>query len=1003
MKHLLTLFLLAAVAAPLPAQLRLNEAVTSNASFTDEDGDTPDWLELRNAGGTPVELAGYTLSDKRDRPAKWTLAGGTLEPGDHLLVWASGKDRPGTATYRTLIDRGAVFRYRLPDGPVAGGWTDPDFNDGSWATGATGFGYGDGDDATGVPFGTRSVFLRRTFTVADPAAITDLILDVDFDDGFVAYLNGAEVGRRNLSGDRPAWDQTATTDHEAQLLSGGLPDRFTLDDPQDLLRAGTNVLAIQVHNVSAVSSDLTLIPFLSARYAGPSSEGSAPPAVLGFPTPAPHTNFKLSAAGETLYLHAPDGAFVDSLPLYGLPGGVSYGIPAGGGPAVLFDDPTPGGPNPNVGFAGVVDGRVTFSQAGGPTGAFTLSMIGGAATDLIRYTLDGSDPGPTDPVATGGLDISETTVVRAAIFRTGYLPSPVTTATYLVDEDHELPVVAITTEPANFFDPVTGIYVLGEGYQGDFPYFGSNIWEDIEHPAHFALYPTAGDALSIDLGTKIFGGYSRGQDQRSLSFFARGRYGADAIDYPLFPQRPYAAYQAFVLRNSGNDLYWSSLRDGTLTSLMLDSNVDVQAYRPAVSYVNGRYWGIFNLREKVNEHFLASLHDVDPDEVNLVELNGQAVHGSAAGYNALVEFAANNDLRDPTNYRQVAEQIDLPNYLQYQVAQIYFDNRDWPGNNIKYWNAPGKKWRWILFDTDFGAAIWDANAAAVNTLDFALDGDGPNWPNPPWSTLLLRRLVANPDFRHRFVNQFADEMNVRFRPGAVQAHILGKADAIYSEIPRHNARWGRIGEWEDNVWRMIDFFYDRPAHMRRFLRERFDLPAERELTITNPTTDMGSVRVNTLAVTTGFWRGTYFEGCPVPVRAIPHEGYRFVRWELDNTSTNADITIDLTGPGTLRPIFAPGTTATDDAGQALAEVTDVSLSPNPSTGALVLRFTPQRATHLTARLLSADGKLVQQLFDQDFSARTQVQRWSVPHLAPGVYYLELSGAGDRITLPWSKQ
>ena len=90
-------------------------------------------------------------------------------------------------------------------------------------------------------------------------------------------------------------------------------------------------------------------------------------------------------------------------------------------------------------------------------------------------------------------------------------------------------------------------------------------------------------------------------------------------------------------------------------------------------------------------------------------------------------------------------EIDIENFIIYQVAQIYFDNTDWPGNNIKFWRPENGKWKWILYDTDFGFGIWGNNNYQNNTLSFALQSNGPGWPNPPWSTLLFRRLVQNID------------------------------------------------------------------------------------------------------------------------------------------------------------------------------------------------------------------------------------------------------------------
>lgn len=1005
--HQTFLALFVFIAAALPAQVIINEVVTSNSVHFDEDGDSPDWIELYNTGTETVDLTGYHLSDRENQPRKWRIGNLQIAAGEYALIWASDKDRNAASTFRTLVNRGDFFRYHVPTGPVPETWIDNDFN-AAWSSGPSGFGYGDGDDATNLPAGTTSVFLRRSFNLVDPADVTALLFDIDYDDGFVAYLNGTEIARANIEGDRPSWDALATTFLEPRIIFDAAPLRFDIPNPAALLRAGENVLCIQGHNVNATSSDLTFIPFLTASFRGLSQQGVPPPAVLRLPANGTslHTNFRLSAAGETVYLNDPEGNPVDNLPAIALPANHSVGIPGNSGPARFFRQTTPGARNPDEGFVGVITDRVTFSHPGGLTGPRAVSLGGAAPENTIRYTLDATEPTAASPAYDQPIQVDTNQVIRAAIFRPGYLPSPIASATYLLGLNHDLPVVSLVTEPDNFFHPVTGMYVLGEGYEGAFPYFGSNIWEDTEHPVHFTLYEAEGQTrFQFNGGVKIFGNYSRGNDQRSFSLFARGRYGATELEYPLFPQRDYDTFQAVVLRNSGNDNIITQLRDAVLTSLMAGSAVDFQANRPVATYINGDYWGLYNLREKINEHFLASLHDVDADDIDLVELNGQAVHGSADGYNALIDYVRENPVSQEVHYNYVADQIDLDNYIQYQAAQIYFDNRDWPGNNIKYWKHREGKWRWILFDTDFGAAIWDINAAEVNTLGFALDAAGPNWPNPPWSTFLFRRMITNETFRHRFVNQLADEMNSRFLPTPVIQHINERADAVVNEMPNQAARWGQVGgSWNAQVERMRNFFVRRPARMKAYIQEQFGLPAVHRLRLSISDTEQGYVQVNSLTIEDNSWGGDYFQEVPIRVTAVPREGYQFVRWELDATSTDAELELNMTSALTLRPVFVDQITSVGEARNTLRLVNELQVSPNPSAGEFRLAFTVLGTTELTATLHDGLGREVRRLFTTTFGAGPQVQGFDVTALAAGTYYVHLSERGGGTTvLKWVRR
>ena len=992
---------------PLSAQVRINEIVTSNSIYLDEDGDSPDWFELRNFGAEAVDLTGYYLSDKPDQPQKWRIVDLSLGPDEYAFVWASGKDRATVNVHRTLIDRGDAFRYLIPQAPVDPAWTGLGFDDGDWAVGPTGIGYGDGDDETTVPDGTLSVFARRTFTITSPERVEAMFLDIDYDDGFVAYLNGQRIARANMTGNPPAWDALANSFVEPRIVNEAPPGRYIVANVADLLLPGENVLAIQVHNFNATSSDLTLIPFLTARFTGIGTEGSIPPAILGYATGSLHTNFRLTAEGEAVYLHDAAGDFVDSLRAYGLPADVSIGIPGNGGAPAFFSNTTPGERNPDAGFDGVVTDELTFSNQGGLfSDPLRVTLRGATGENVIRYTLDATEPTPESTVYTGPLDISATTVVRAAIFREGYLPGRVKTANYLFDVGHQLPVVTLVTEPDNFFHPLTGAYVLGSDYTGtDVPFFGSNIWEDIEHPINFSFYePDGSDAFHLDGGVKIFGGWSRAFDQRSLSLFARGRYGETKMKYDFFPRRDYDKFQALVLRNSGNDNQNSSMRDVVLTGLMENSEVDIQAHRTVVTYLNGEYWGVYHLREKINEHFLASLHDVDPDGIDLVEQNGQPIHGSAEAYNAMVDYARDNPVDEAVHYDYLAGLIDLDNYAQYQGAQIYFDNKDWPGNNIKFWKARGGKWRWIQFDTDFGGGPWSDNAANVNTLNFALEPNGPNWPNPPWSTLLFRRLITNENFRNLFVNRLADDMNSRFLPEVALARINARADLIRAEIPRQNARWGRAGNWGDNVERMRKFFRERPARMKGFVRREFSLPAVHRLDIRISDTDEGYVEVNSLTIEEAQWSGDYFQDVPIRVKAVAREGYSFVRWELDNTSAEEELTINMTDRRRLRPVFREEATSVPELRNSLAAVSGVDLSPNPSAGEMLLRFSVQHPVTLTAEVFDSQGRIVRQLFSERFGAGTRVQRKFFNDVAPGVYLVRLTErGGGTATVKWVRR
>lgn len=882
-------------------QIIVNEVLSSNSKYLDEDRDPSDWIELYNFSDNTVDLTNWTITDKEDNP-KWKFEETEIEANDYLLVWASGKSK-SNSTFRTLINHGDIWKYTVPTQPVNLSWIDVDYNDENWLSGPTGFGYADDDDTTEIPSGSISVFMRKQFTISNLSSVESIYLDIDYDDGFVAYINGIEIARSNMTEPRPSFNDFTITDHEASIYTGMKPEQFEIN--KSSLQEGQNVISIQAHNVSTTSSDFTIIPFLTVKYNQENTDGIEVPDILGYTSNEIHTNFKITT-DETVFLYDSDGNEVSALTIQNAPADVSTGIIPNSQSAVLFDQPTPLAINSEDGFQGFITDEVIFSDEGGLVDPLQLTLSNSGEDGIILYTTDSSEPNTTSNVYSSPINISQNTVVRARVYKQGYISSRINSRAYILDRDHEIPVVSLITEPDNFFSDETGIYVLGEGSFPDFPYVGSNIWEDWERPVHVSLYDEDNLKLDFNGGTKIFGGWSRANDQRSLSIFARGRYGTSEIEYPLFPQLQYERYQAFILRNSGNDFLSTNIRDAALTTLMEGSGLETQAYRPVVTYINTVYWGIFNMREKMNEHYLASRYNIDPEEIDILGPYDEVIQGSNASFKSMMTFLESNSLVSEENYQMISNQIDIDNFIKYNVAQIYFDNTDWPANNNKQWRSKNGKWRWMLYDTDFGFGIWNSDAYQNNTLSFALESNGPIWPNPPSSTLLLRRLVDNISFRNRFINQFADELNSRFVPEHVENHIENIASGIASEVSDHYDRWGGfVSTHNDRVTDMIRFGNFRPNIIRSQLRSRFNLPANHEITlqVTDPT--KGFIKINSLTLSEPIWKGEYFQNVPIKVTAVPRQGYVFSHWTGSAGTDNAELILNMNSDLLLTAVFLP--------------------------------------------------------------------------------------------------
>ena len=997
MRLSLLLFLLYWSTAPLAGQIILNEVASTNARFEDEDGDTPDWIELHNPDATAHSLAGWHLSDDRENLTKWSFGQQLIEAGGYLLVWASDKDRYPNRSVRALVNEQTPTRIATNLATVDHSWRDVSFADSTWQLATTGIGFGDGDDSVRVTSNTRSIYSRQRFTVDSLALVERLLLHIDYDDGFVAYINGQRVASANVATDSTTGNVMAQQPERPLLAYGKTMRTYSITLPESHLRRDTNLLAIEVHAAVNLVEGMSLRAYLSAEYAAP-LVNRLPPAAAAYLVPAAHTNFKISSEGESVFLSDAAGRLVDSLIVPALPREVTYGRSVLQEEAVVFATPTPARPNATEVFTGIVTNEPVFSSAGGLTEPFALVLSGTRPGQTIRYTVDGSEPRDSSTAYLGPLPIDTTTVVRARIFAPNQLPSAIGTRTYLVDVQHDLGIVSLVADPHDLFDPYEGMYVVGRGYRGLFPFRGSNLFDDLEIPAHFTLLEGTSRApvFTQGVGIKLFGGFSRGQAQKSFALNARSRYGAGELDHPFFPNLPTTEYERLVLRNSGNDWLVTHLRDLTMTGSMQGTSVPYQANRPVVTYLNGTYWGLYNLRERIGEDYLKSRYGVEKEDLDLLENNAFARTGSNTDYVALRDYVADNDMSTAEAYEYVNQRIDLLNFAEYYAAQIYFGNHDWPKNNVRYWRdrAGDGKWRWILYDTDYGG---NGNGNATtnqrgNSLDRVLRPLGDTLSVPPWSNSLFVGLMDNQTIRHQFVNTMADFMNSRWLPDSMQQLIYQNAEVIASEIPQAFARWDKDpADWEVALQRFDLFFQERPTLMKQFVRWAFDdVTGHNPVQILQEPAGAGYVKVNSLTITEPDWTGDYFRGVPITLEAVPRPGYQFVRWELDIERETPAIRIIAKRPRRYRAVFVDTTTSVGDTDTAsVPSELEVGVFPNPARVECWLDLMLPRPERVACELVDALGRRVWVRAAETLEPGKHLVAVEVAALPRGSYFLRV--------------
>ena len=908
----------------LGQSIQINEVVSSNGdSFYDEDGDTPDWIEIYNSSDELINLSGYGITDDVNDLSKWTFPSYDLAANDFLVVFASNKDRKDhVVQWDAKVDWGDTWRYWIGNSAPISNWELPQTDIGFWPQGQSGFGYGDNDDNTEIPQ-TVSVYVRKEFEIEDPSIILKALFHIDYDDGYIAYLNGIEFSRRNLGSTGSTVYHTSTTTglHEAEIYAGGFPETVDIDLADFPILEGINTLAVQVHNYTSNSSDLSCIPFLTLGYGSIVDGVTEPSEYITIPNSFLHTNFRLDSDGEILLLSTGDEEILDSINVIELETDMSFGRQTESNQWGLFDEPTPGTSNPYSSYEGSLS-KPQFSLESGfyDSNQLQIELESNDDGASIHFTLDGSPPTPSDLEYEYPITINSSTVVRARSFLDGWVKSNITTKTYLLSEEPPagLPAIFITTDLNSFFDDDTGMYVMGPNADTwNFPYFGANFWEDWERPIHFEILEVDGTGYDADAGVKIFGGWSRAFPQKSLSIFSRSHIGPSVFEYKLFPNSDIEKYESFVLRNSGNDWESTVLRDGFITSLTDDLDIDHQRYRPAALYINGEFWGIQNIREKVNEHFIASNHSISSEHIDLLDIQGvndeNIVHGTNADYIELINYLETQNINDPAIENALDNWIDIDSYMSYQAFQIFVDNRDWPGNNIKFWrdHRVGGKWRWILYDTDFGFGIWDQYAYTFNTLRFALDPNGPGWPNPPWSTFVFRKLMENENFQNSFINIYCDMLNTVLLPEFLTTRLDSISGNIEEMIPVHRARWFNDGEWpnsttnwENRLNQMENFADQRRNYAIMHLMDEFELPSLSQITIARTPESGGLVKVNTIDISETSWQGYYFPTVPIQVKAIHSDGFEFGYW-LEFPDSSSTMNLDIQDAMTLTAVFLP--------------------------------------------------------------------------------------------------
>ncbi|NJN77647.1 MAG: hypothetical protein HC803_04390 [Saprospiraceae bacterium] len=466
---------------------------------------------------------------------------------------------------------------------------------------------------------------------------------------------------------------------------------------------------------------------------------------------------------------------------------------------------------------------ISFSKLAGKYTESIEVKLTSEVGNTVYFTTDGTRPTSASTRYSKGIKITKTMVIRAIAYAGGQR-GQIYTQTYLINENTKFPIVSIAIAPEILFDKTTGWFNPGPNAEAEYPFLNANFWSRDEVGANIEIFESNGSSVfNSRAGVRLFGGMSRVFPQKSIAIACREAYGETRIRHQIFPNKPQKSFKHLVLRNAGSDWGKAHSRDAIITGLLNDVDVSKQAYRPSLVFINGMYWGIYNIREKINRHYLEYEFGVDKDSLDLIEHERSVKVGGIGHYSKLQNFMATHDLSITENYEYVKTQMDVDNFMIYQIVQIFIDNQD-GGGNIKFWRpqtADGR-WRWILYDTDWGFGLQDEFAYKNNSLAFYTEANGPSWPNPPWSTFMLRKLLTNEEFKNDFVLKFSDYLNTIFETENVITAIDNTRDVLKPEIKRHTEKWNLdYKNWLKHLERMREFSRQRPDYMRDFIGKMF--------------------------------------------------------------------------------------------------------------------------------------------------------------------------------------
>lgn len=509
-----------------------------------------------------------------------------------------------------------------------------------------------------------------------------------------------------------------------------------------------------------------------------------------------HINFKISDV-ESIFI-TKDNEIIDSIVVANIPLGYSFGKASDYG-VYYFEKPTPNANN-NSGTSSVayipefniVSGVYNNSEG------INLEISGNGT---VYYTLDGSTPTTNAKVYSGPIFLNKTTVVKAISYKEGKLISEEVVGSYIINENHTLPVVSVSLNPTNF-----------NKIQRD-------PWNtELEYSAHAELYED-GKSFSIPCGLKLFGGSTRGLPKKSFTLKFRKRYGEGSLNYQVFENRDYSNFNSLILRSGSQDQDSAFFRDILMTSLADGkTNLVVQAYKPVILYINGEYWGVYNIREQVDDDFISNNFNVSNEGSNIVRIDNDITTGDGKKYFDLLKYLNTHDMSNSVNYEYVKEQLNIESYVDFWIAENWVTNNDIVNTRFYYHpDIDNGKINMIFYDLDF--AMWNYSN---NYFNFTVQPEGMS--RLQVSTLMMRKLIVNEEFKQTFLERLSYQVKNVWNEERVLKYIDDIYNTLKPEMDRNQKRWNMTySNWENEVENLRKYTREREKYLKTSTKSFFKL------------------------------------------------------------------------------------------------------------------------------------------------------------------------------------